>query len=98
MDIYEIAEQLDTVTRAVEYNLYGPRPIPHPLDERVETLLRAIRLEGPTGGDVIACLDKVVGWVLLAYAEREAALAVRQSSQATLELAILALGLAEVGD
>jgi hypothetical protein len=98
MDIPTLAEQLEAATRSGEYDGYGPRPIPHPLDEPVEILLRAIRRDGPTGGEIISCLDEEVGWVLLAYAERAAALAVRLGSLLVLELAIVGLGLAQPGD
>ncbi|MFO0812628.1 MAG: hypothetical protein U0796_05385 [Gemmatales bacterium] len=80
------------------YDGYGPRPIPHPLDESVEALLRTARDAGPSAAEFLGCMDGGLASVLLCYAERSAALAVRRASLETLELALLALGLADPDD
>lgn len=99
MDIPDIAEQLDSAIRAGEYNGYGPRPIPHPLDDRGEALLQAVNPgDGTANKEVLAYMDPALAFILLAYAERTSALAVRLKSVPTLEKAIVALALAEPFD
>jgi hypothetical protein len=98
VDLYDAADRLDAAIRAHEYDGYGPRPIPHPLDEPVGALLRAVRSAGPTSAEVLGCMTRGLANVLLGYAERAAALAVRRASVEVLELDVFALGLAEPGD
>lgn len=98
MGLDDIADRVDAAIRDGVYDGYGPRPIPHPLDDAVEALLRAVRDDGASAAEVLGCINRRLASVLLAYAERSAALAVRRASLETLELALFALGLAEPDD
>jgi len=92
-----LAEQLALATWSGDYNGSHYLPIPHPRDEPVEALLRAYRADPQSDGAWVYA-DSEVQWVLLSYAERMAALAVRLRSQPVLELAVLALGLVRPWD
>ena len=65
MNLYDIANQLDAAIRGGVYNGYGPRLIPHPLDEPVEELLRAIRSAGPAAAEILGSFDGGLAYVLM---------------------------------
>lgn len=98
MDLTDLADRMDAAIRDGVYDGYGPRPIPHPLDEPVEALLRSVRTAGASANELLSCIDNGFADVLLCYAERFSAMAVRRNSLETLELALFALGLANHGD
>lgn len=93
-------EYLDRSRAAGCYRGYTARPIPDSLDTAPAHLCRLVA-EG-RGAEVIEWLRTVDGdnaAVLLAFAERTAALAVRTHSDASLHESLLALGLSmQVGD
>ena len=59
-------------------NLYGPRPIPDPIDDEVRELVRSVdEADWETRKVLFGLMNAHHGWVLLAFAERMASLAVR---------------------
>jgi hypothetical protein len=74
-----------------EFRGYGARPIPQPRDSDISNVLRAWmaldvvdRKQSEVSGDQ--------RWIMLAYSERMAALAVRARSQDLITLGLIALG------
>ena len=73
---------------------YGPKAIPHQLDQEVEQLTEAYLSAEASDRELVACLPDTAASVLLAFAERQAALAVRENSKEVLFLSVVAIGLA----
>ena len=71
---------------------YGPSPLPNQIDEEVESLVHAVASDGET--DPLTKMNETHGFVLLAYAERMASLAVRENSVDTLSKGLVALRIA----
>lgn len=84
-------EALACFERAVsstQFHGYGPRPIPHDLDRKVDQFIEACLSAAHDERQLLECLPMDAVSVLLAFAERQAALAVRAKS---LELVVRAL-------
>lgn len=78
---------------------YGPRTIPHELDRSVERFVKAYLAADHTEHELLNCLPKEACPVLLAFAERQAAQAIRTKSQEPLAQSLIAAGLSvEISD
>ncbi|WP_295637665.1 hypothetical protein [uncultured Methylibium sp.] len=76
------------------FDAYLPRPIPHDLDAFVQTIVRSYQESEADEQALIACLPDQGASILLGFAERQAALAVRTKRPSALAEAAVAVGLA----
>lgn len=95
-------EALATLESEISSNLfhgYGPRAIPHELDGKLERFVEAYLEAAQSEHELLSCLPRDATDVLLAFAERQAAHAIRAKSQELLVRSLVALGLAaEIAD
>ena len=92
-----LTEELASLETAVSNKLfhgYGPRPIPDDLDQRLGQFVATYLSSSLDEQALLKCLPRETADVLLAFAERQAALAVRMKSHHTLTQSLVALGLA----
>lgn len=71
---------------------YGPSPLPSQIDEEIESLVDALAEDD--NAETPPDMNETHGFVLLAYAERMASLAVRESCVDALSKGLAALGIA----
>lgn len=71
---------------------YGPSPLPSQIDQEIESLVDAVAAGDETGTP--PGMGETHGFVLMAYAERMASLAVRETSGDILSKGMTALGIA----
>ena len=95
-------EALTTLENEISSELfhgYGPLVIPHELDHRIEQFIDRYLAATNTERELLKTLPRDASHVLLAFAERQAAHAIRASSQEPLVRSLIAVGLAaEVAD
>ena len=78
---------------------YGPLEIPHELDHKIEQLIGSFLAAKHSERELLSSLPGDASNVLLAFAERQAAHAIRANSQEPLVRSLIAVGLAaEVAD
>ena len=76
------------------YEGYGPRPIPHELDDRIRTLIHSYMESDEVEQSLLSCLQPIAASVFLLFAERQASLAVRNEKMEILPSAVVSIGLA----
>ncbi len=90
---------LEAAASSKLFHGYGPRPIPHELDGQVEQFIDAYLSAAPDERTLLESLPDFAASVLLAFAERRAAFAIRMKSKQLLLHSVVAVGLAaEIGD
>ncbi|MGE0482692.1 MAG: hypothetical protein AB7Q81_00985 [Gammaproteobacteria bacterium] len=90
----ELLDELIALFARDGHVAYLPRPLPDGLDELVCRIVRAYRESEPDDQALLSCLPDIAGSVLLAFAERWAAVAVRTQRLGALHEAAMAVGLA----
>ncbi|HCN76762.1 MAG TPA: hypothetical protein DIT13_06160 [Verrucomicrobiales bacterium] len=83
----------ESAVSSTQFHGYGPRPIPHDLDGAVDRFIDAYLSATHEERRLLECLPTNAASVLLAFAERQATLAVRVKSKELLVRALIAVGL-----
>jgi hypothetical protein len=84
--------------RDTRFRPYLPLPIPHPLDDIVESVVAAYRLASSADKRAMAAeIDSAPASVLRCYGERTATMAVRATSPEPLRWGLVALSMAQCG-
>jgi hypothetical protein len=92
----EAIDALDGAIKAKKFFGYGRLSIPHELDSIPEQLVRSYLTAEQSPRELLSVLPRDAASVLLAFSERQAALAVRVQSHDMLKLSVLAVGLAAI--
>lgn len=91
------AEQLERMECDLVAGKFGRMielPIPHDLDRQIAAVIELYRAADPSEQPLLLCLQAQAASIFLAFAERQASLAVRTHSTAALTAAVIAIGLA----
>jgi hypothetical protein len=90
----EIADQLLSLASDITDG-YGPRPIPCCIDETVSDLVDSLEtMDASTRQATLSNMEERHGFVLIAFAERMASLAVRTNQQRVIVIGLSALAIA----
>ena len=96
MSFSSLLSELDEAVDAGCFNGFGPREIPHALDDLCGRFVRSYLSADYSERELVGATGQSLPLVLRAYSERMASLAVRESSPSRLDESLLSAGLAIV--